>query len=103
MKKNLFYGIMLAVAFLLSGASFASPYTNDASYMEPAYNIVIDQHDPGDPSPAVLDDPITLAVMRTYQTMYAYTETKSNSDYQTTACGYQSALVETPQKIPISI
>ena len=102
MKKNIMYGLMLAVAFLLSGASFASPFT-DAAYTEPAYDMAIDQRGPGDPSPAILDAPVTLAVMRMYQTLYAYTETKSNSAYQTTACGFQSEPIEIPTKVPISI
>ena len=102
MKKNFFYGIMLAVAFLLSSASFASPFT-DAAYTEPVYNIAIDPRGHGDPSPASMDAPATSAVIRTYQTMYAYSETKTNQIYRTTAYGYQSAPVETPTKVPISI
>ena len=102
MKKNLFYGIMLAVAFLTCSVSYASPFT-DAAYTEPAYDMAIDQRGPGDPSPAAMDAPADLAVMRTYSTMYAYSETKRDKTYQTTACGYQDAPVEDPLKPPISI
>jgi len=35
MKKNIIYGLFLALAFLLSSASFASPYSNESG-IEPA-------------------------------------------------------------------
>ena len=35
MKVKFIYGIMLAVGFLFSSVTFASPYSNDASYVPP--------------------------------------------------------------------
>ena len=122
MKKNIFYGLMPAVAFLLSGASFASPYTSG--------------YDPGDPSPFALTvwSPDVPAVIKpdSFDTVTAmagtsYNDNKSNTDNYMAAhsntertsvgliyfksnvdldrtviaCGFESTPIETPTKVPV--
>ena len=125
MKKNIMYGLMLAVAFLLSGASFASPYTNDASYSPPdgsafilavwppAVPAVID---PGYPdwvvamAPGSSDsetaDKNCIAgcyIDKRRQMVANFYQSNIDLDRTVIACGFESTPIETPTKVPVPV
>ncbi len=118
MKKNVFYGVMLFVAFFMCGASFASPYTDTGLYAEPTSNVGfvfavdpplvpamamatgdnVDENDPKYCMASCRTDKRTSISVNFYQL-------NINNQIPKTilACGSTSDLDETPAKIPIAI
>ena len=115
MKKNIFYGIMLAVAFLLSGASFASPYVSDLGYTSPDYEkFVLAVYPPVNPDYFVSamatsgdvnsDDKYCMAGCRIderSQIVADFYQLSVDLDRTIITCGFESEPIETPTKVPV--
>lgn len=124
MKKNIFYGIMLAVAFLLSSASFASPYSSNSVYTSPKYeSFTLAVWPPTVPAIAMAADGVSdradkpcmascnigiddvLADWRQDAwSVYENSTITDNRTYQSVlACGYKSEQIYLPQNVPRSV
>ena len=123
MKKNIFYGLMLAVAFLLSGASWASPYSNELSYTSPDYEKFVLAVWP--PAVPAVSGPDFMAMAITNSDdnkettcmaachndkrtsvglSYFKSKVTDNLDLGTVlACGYSDIPKDKPYKVPIAV
>ena len=124
MKKNLFYGVMLLVAFLMSSASFASPYSNDAGYEPPdGSTFVLAVWPPTVPAVIETDSFDTVTAMATsgdpnsedtycmagcriderWQIVAGFYQKNVDLDRTVIACGFESEPIKTPTKVPVPV
>ena len=120
MKRNIFYSLMLAVAFLLSGASFASPYTSDLGYASPDYEkFVLAVYPPVTPdfivtamasggSDSETADKNCMAgcnIDERTQIVASFYQSKVTDNLNRTviACGFESTPIEVPTRIPVAV
>ena len=125
MKKNIIYGIMLAVAFLMSSASFASPYTNDAGYVPPDGSaFILAVWPPTVPAVIEADSFDTVTAMagggsdsetadkncmagchidKRWQILSGFYQLNVDLDRTVIASGFKSTPIEVPTRVPVAV
>ena len=122
MKKNIFYGFMVAVALLMSSVSFASPYTSEPSYISPDEAFILAVWPPA--VPAVIKpggfDAVAMATGGSYDNdkvpcmasclidkrrhiLANFYQTNVDLDRTVIACGFESTPIEVPTRIPMAL
>ena len=115
MKTKFFYGIMLAVAFLMSSASFASPYSSEPIYIPQDETFILAVWPPAVPAvikPDGFDTVMAMAgggsdsetadkncmagclIDKRRQIVAGFYQLNVDLDRTVIACGFESALTE---------
>ena len=108
MKKNIFYGFMVAVALLMSSVSFASPYTSEPSYISPDETFILAVWPPAVPAVIKSDgfDAVAMAsclIDKRRHILANFYQTNIDLDRTVIACGFESTPIETPTKVPVAV
>ena len=113
-KKNIMYGIMLVVAFLMSSASFASPFTSDASsafilavgpsVITPGGVYTVAMAGGGsDSETADKNCTADCYIDKRRQVVANFYQSNVDLDRTVIACGFESTPIETPTKVPVPV